>query len=52
MIFFLLVYNKIDKKQNFSAHGIVESRNKEMRLLSYGAKYSRMDQVKFVEGSL
>ena len=35
MIFFLLGYNKIDKKQKFSAFDIVESRIKERRSLSY-----------------
>ena len=32
---FLLGYEKIDKKQNFSAGDIVESGSKEMRWLSY-----------------
>lgn len=32
---FLLGYNKIAKKQSFSAVDIVESRSKEMRSLSY-----------------
>ena len=33
--FFLLDYNKIHKKQKFSAFDIVEPRSKEMRLVSY-----------------
>ena len=35
MIFFLLDYNKIHKKQKFSAFDIVESQSKEMWLVSY-----------------
>ena len=35
MIFFLLDYNKIHKKQKSSAFNIVESWSKEMWLVSY-----------------
>ena len=52
-VFFIFLIVKYPSKRGFT-YRLLQPRHSSLRnpLNSYGAKYSRMDQLKFVEGSL